>query len=126
MKQFVFIIFLLFFIVLKTDAQNRNLIYQHEQELAGATNDNGRVDAMNKLVEDYLATSEEVEDAFWEKPMRYAKEASALAEKINYKRGLANGYANLANVYRKRNNKVQANIYDYKAQKAKSQITDES
>ncbi len=126
MKRLLFLIFSFFFYVLSTQAQNRNLIYQYEQELANATDDKIKVDAMNKLAKEYLNTTDEVEEAYWDKPMKYAKDAASLADKAKYKRGLGDAYTNIANIYRKKDNKVQANIYDYKAQKAKSQLTDES
>lgn len=126
MNRLLILFLFLTFAAIQLRAQNRNLIYKYEQEYANATDDRTRVDAMNKLAAEYLTTTDEVEDVFWDKPMKYAKDAALLADKIGYKRGLGEAYANVANVYRKKNNKVQAYNYDLKAQKAKSQLTDES
>jgi adenylate cyclase len=126
MKQFLFVIFSFLLFTFNTQAQNLSLITQYEQQLANATYDKARVDAMNKLAAEYLTTTREVEEKYWDKPMNYAKDAAALALKINYMSGLGEAYTNIANLFRKEGNNVFAAAYDYKAQKVKSQLTDES
>lgn len=114
------------FVVLSLKSQDRNLIYQYEQQLASASDDKEKVDVMNKLAAVYFTTTEEVEEAFWDKPLKYSRDALALAEKIKYKRGQADAYYNLSVVYKKKNMSIQSKKYEYLAQKAKSELTDES
>lgn len=126
MKRLLILIALLSVFAVKVQAQNRKLITQYIQQLNGAPDDKSRVDIMNKIAQEFLTTTEEVAEDFWDQPLKYAKDASLLAEKIGYKRGLAEAYTNMSNIYKRDGNKIQAKIYEYNAQKTKSLLTDDS
>ena len=82
MKRLLILIALISVFAVKVQAQNRKLITQYIQQLNGAPDDKSRVDIMNKIAEEFLTTTEEVAEDFWDQPMKYAKDAAALAEKI--------------------------------------------
>ncbi len=53
MKRLSILIIAISFYVVKIQAQNRNLIYQYEQQIAAATDDKVKVDVLNKMVAEY-------------------------------------------------------------------------
>jgi adenylate cyclase len=123
-KLFYFLSVLLFFFS-SSEAQNMDLIKQYEQEATGATDDKVRVDALNKLVAEYLNTAGG-DEAFWQKVLKYAKDAQNLSDRIKYKKGLAESYINLAACYRKLDIPLKAKQYDFLAQKARSDLAEEN
>lgn len=118
MKKIFFRVVSLFSVLLllsfATQAQDKQLIAQLEQQLPSAK-DEGKVDILNKIVAEYLKTTAEVSDDYWNLPQKYAKDAVDLAEKLKYKRGMAEGYTNLSEVYNKKNIKPMYLKYKYKA-----------
>lgn len=116
MKKFLLLSLLCMAQVL-TYAQNQKLIDSLQAELSHLPKDTNRVDYLNALAFEYRSTN--LDTAFL-----LVDEAVALAEKLNYKRGLALAYNHYGILYKNKQNYTESVNWHQKSLAIKMELKD--
>jgi signal transduction histidine kinase len=108
---------LLFFLTMPAWGQDKHALDSLMAKLRDARNDTQRVDLYNELIFEYRYSNPEM-------AMRYSRDALALAQHLNYKKGEAGAYAETGNIDRYQGRYMQAMEYYMQALAISEEIKD--
>lgn len=113
------LLYLIFLVILSCNLSAQNdeidsliLILKHQKD------DSNKVNTLNKLSWENMSMGD------YEKSIENSKNALLLAEKLKYKKGIANAYNNLGNIFSERGELNEATNYYEKALKIRKEIND--